>query len=296
MTDSSRAELLAPGWTERFVTANGVRLHVVEAGPADGPPLILLHGFPEFWWAWRKQIGPLAAAGFHVIVPDMRGYNLSEVVEGVDAYRIDVLANDVAGIADALGIGRFHLVAHDWGGLVAWWTAVRHAERIDRLVVMDAPHPDVWGPQALKHPTQVLRSTYAMFFQLPWAPEAMLGSFDHAGLRAMMEKTARKDAFAPGDLDRYVEAWSHQPGSLTAMLNYYRALGRREKTSLPPRITAPTLVLWGEHDGALELHLAEASVNLCDDARLEVIAGTTHWLHLEEPDRIASAIIAHLSG
>jgi pimeloyl-ACP methyl ester carboxylesterase len=283
--------LFEPGWTSRFVDANGLRFHLVEAGPVDGPALILLHGFPEFWWAWRKQITPLARAGFRVIAPDMGGYNLSEAPDGLNAYGLDVLANDVPAIADALGVDRFHLAAHDWGGVVAWWTAVRHPNRIERLVIMDAPHPDIWPKQMLRHPTQAIRSTYAMFFQLPWAPEALLRGFGFAGARALMEETARPDAFEPGAMNRYVEAWS-KPGRLTAMLNYYRALLRRKRASSPSRIAVETLVLWGENDTALEHHVAQASVAQCHRGQLRVIPGTTHWLHLEEPERI----VAELTG
>ena len=136
----------------RFSTGTAT-LHVVEAGPADGPAVILLHGFPEFWWGWRAQIAPLAAAGFRVVVPDQRGYGESDKPEGIDAYRGSRLAGDVVGLADALGIDRFHLVGHDWGGVVAWATAALHPARVDRLAVLNAPHPDSWRSYVLRHPS-----------------------------------------------------------------------------------------------------------------------------------------------
>ena len=288
----SAPDLLEPGWASTMRRANGVDLHVVEAGPANGPPLILLHGFPEFWWAWRHQIAPLAAAGFRVLVPDMRGYNLSDAPDDVSDYEIHTLAADIAGLADAYGIDRFRLVGHDWGGLVAWQVAASYPTRIERLVVMNAPHPDSWAAQALKHPMQALRSTYVAFFQLPWLPEATLGAFDSAGLRAMISGTARADALRPGDLDRYAEAWE-RPGRLTAMLNYYRAL-RERKAGTPQRIAPRTLILWGRKDSFLELHEAEAALALCDDGRLELVEEATHWLHLEEPERVDAALIGFL--
>ncbi|SFR85335.1 alpha/beta fold hydrolase [Sphingomonas jatrophae] len=291
---SSDDDLLQPGWRSSRRKVGAVTLHVVEAGKAGAPLVILLHGFPEFWWAWRHQIGPLAAAGFHVVVPDLRGYNLSDVPDGIDDYRLDTLAADVVALADTFGAERFHLVGHDWGAVIGWWVAALHATRLDQVVLMDGPHPDVWGAQMLKHPSQALRSTYAAFFQLPWLPEATLGSFDHAGLRTMLQGSGKADTFEPGALNRYVAAWRNA-GSLTGMLNYYRALRRRERPAAPARITPPTLILWAEEDRFLERHIAEASLAQCDDARLEMIADATHWLHLEQPARINARIIAWLS-
>src|SRR4051812_16948218 len=172
--------LLQPGWTSGMRAVNGLSLHLVEAGPADGPLLILLHGFPEFWWAWRHQITPLAEQGYRVVAPDMRGYNQSDAPQDVASYRLDVLVADVLALADGFGAGRFRLVGHDWGGIVAWAVGASHPERLERLVVMGAPHPDLWARQALKHPTQALRSTYVALFQLPWLPEATLGALGFA--------------------------------------------------------------------------------------------------------------------
>ena len=292
-------DLLQAGWRASMRPVNGLSLHVVEAGPADGPLLILLHGFPEFWWAWRHQITPLAERGYHVVVPDLRGYNTSAAPQEVAAYHLDTLVADVLALADGYlagsGAERFRLVGHDWGGVVAWWAGATRAERIERLVVMDAPHPDVWTHEALTHPTQALRSSYVAFYQLPWVPEATLGAFDYAGLRALVQATARTDTFEPGALDRYAEAWAH-PGSLTAMLNYYRALRQRERSDPPARVRPPTLVLWGEHDRYLERHVAEAGAALCDDGRLVIVDGATHWLHLDERRRVTDELLAFLGG
>ncbi len=285
--------LLQPGWTSGTRRVNGLSLHVVEAGPADGPLLILLHGFPEFWWAWRHQITPLAEQGYHVVVPDMRGYNESEAPQDVGSYRLDVLVSDVLALADGFGAKRFRLVGHDWGAIVAWAVGASHSERLERLAVMDGPHPDLWAKQALKHPTQALRSTYVALFQLPWLPEATLGALDFAGLRGMIQGSGRADTLEPGAIDHYTEAWGH-PGSLTGMLNYYRALRQRPSPDEPARITLPTLILWGENDVFLERHVAEAAHALCDNARLMIIGGATHWLHVEEPDQVNSALVRFL--
>ncbi|WP_294393935.1 alpha/beta hydrolase [uncultured Sphingomonas sp.] len=285
--------LLQHGWREATRTVNGVNLHVVEAGEVGRPLLILLHGFPEFWWSWRHQITPLAEAGYHVVVPDMRGYNRSDAPQDVSAYTIDILAGDVVALAEAFGADRVHLVGHDWGAVIGWWVAARHPARLNRVVLMDGPHPDVWGKQAIAHPTQALRSTYVAFFQLPWVPETALGAFDHAGLKAMMQGSAKVDTFEPGALDHYSEAWGH-PGSITAMLNYYRALRERPHTEQPARLIPPTLILWAGNDMFLEQHVAEAGLALCDDGRLEVVEGASHWLHIEQPARITARIISFL--
>ena len=285
--------LLQPCWRETTKTVNGVSLHLVEAGRDEDPVLLLLHGFPEFWWAWRHQITPLFKAGYHVVVPDMRGYNTSDAPQDVAAYALDTLAADVVAIADAYGADRFDLVAHDWGAVIGWWVAAKYPRRLNRVVLMDGPHPDIWAAQAARHPTQALRSTYVAFFQLPWVPEATLGSFDFAGLRAMMQGSAKVDTFEPGSLDHYAEAWSH-PGSLTAMLNYYRALRERPSGGEGARLAPPTLILWAGNDSFLERHVAEAGLALCDDGRLEFVEGASHWLHIEQPGRINRRIIEFL--
>jgi epoxide hydrolase 4 len=276
-------QLLQPGWRSRRVNAGEVALHIVEAGPEDRPPVVLLHGFPEFWWGWRRLIGPLAAAAHRVIAPDLRGYNLSDRPSGVGAYRIDRLAGDVAGLIGALDLGRVTLVGHDWGGLVAWATAALHPDRIDRLVIMDAPHPAAWGGFMLRHPTQALRSAYVGWFQLPLAPEAVLRAGDFALLRSTMTNSARAGLFSRAELDTYAAAW-RQPEALTAMLNYYRALARPAAPAIG-RITVPTLILWGDKDSFLDNRLAQASAAQCDAAVVRIVEGATHWLHLEEPER-----------
>jgi pimeloyl-ACP methyl ester carboxylesterase len=273
-----------------------VALHAVEAGPPDGPLVVLLHGFPEFWYGWQHQIGPLAAAGFRVVAPDQRGYNLSDKPRGIGAYALDRLAADVAGLADALGRERFRLVGHDWGGLVAWWLAARHPGRVERLAILNAPHPQVFGAYARSHPSQMLRSAYVGFFQLPFVPEATLAAGDFALLRRALKRSSRPGAFTPQDLERYREAWS-EPGALTAMLDWYRAF-----RSIPTlsdgeaRIRCPTLVVWGRRDAALEPGLAEASAALCDDVRVIWHDRATHWVQHEEPQAVNAALVAFLAG
>jgi pimeloyl-ACP methyl ester carboxylesterase len=287
--------MLDATWSDGDREVNGVSLHVVEAGPPDGPLVILLHGFPEFWWGWRHQITPLADAGYHVVAPDMRGYNRSEVPPEIADYRLETLAADILALADSFGGERFSLIGHDWGGVVAWHLASSHPGRLERLVIINAPHPDLWLRVMKRRPTQALRSAYAAFFQLPRLPEIALGAGNFRVLREMMRRSARDGTFPDDVLQRYVEAWSH-PGVLTGMLNYYRALRKRPLPAEPGRTRTATMVLWGEKDVALEQAVARAALQTCDDGRLEVIPGATHWVHLEEPARVNAGILAFLGG
>ena len=272
--------------------AGHLQLHCVEAGPQHGPLTLLLHGFPECWWGWRRQIAPLARAGLRVVVPDQRGYGTSEKPPGVNAYRLNVLASDVTALADALGQRRFRLAGHDWGGVVAWRVATRFADRVERLAILNAPHPGVFGPYLLRSPAQALRSTYIGFFQLPWLPETMLSARNFGVLTAMLTRTSRRlGAFRARDLAIYRQAWA-QPGALTAMLNWYRAAPRSRQRR--ERVRTPALVLWGSRDPALERGLAQASLNLCDAGRIRWFDTASHWLQHEEAAAVNAALVGFL--
>ena len=264
----------------RDVQAAGVRLHVALAGPGRGPLVILLHGFPEFWYAWRRQIEPLAAGGLRVAAPDQRGYGLSDKPRSIRDYGLDVLADDVLALASALGHERFSIVGHDWGGVVAWQLAARHPERIERMVILNAPHPATVLRHALHHPTQLLRSSYVAFFQVPVIPEIALRMNDFAGLSMALTESSAPGTFDQEDLRRYKEAWS-EDRALTSMLNWYRAA----PTATPSRnrITVPVRVIWGDKDSALEKGLAEEGAACCDRAEVVHVEHATHWVHHEEP-------------
>ncbi len=232
-----------PDFPSRFVTANGLRFHYVECGPADGPPVLLLHGFPEFWYSWRHQLTALAAAGYRAIAPDLRGYNLTDKPRGVGPYTMDHLLDDVVALVDALRCGPVTLVGHDWGGTVAWTSAASPAHRhvIERLVVMNAPHPEAFLRRL--DPQQLRRSWYMFFFQLPFLPERTLRKDHFRALRQTLRGAAfRRDTFSREDLDRYVEAMA-RPGALTAAVNYYRGLTRINPVAALRRLTPiPALV------------------------------------------------------
>lgn len=271
---------------------NSVELEMRAGGAEDGPLVLLLHGFPDAWWTWRGQVGPLIDAGYRVVLPTMRGYGNSEKPAGIGSYALDTLAADVLAIADDLGRETFRLVGHDWGGVVAWEAAVRAPARIERLVIVDAPHPDVWSRVARRHPTQLLRSSYVAFFQLPWLPEAVFRARSHAVARGMLTRSSNPGTFTDHDLERYVEAW-RQRGALTAMLNYYRAL-RHKPRRQPARVLPQTLVVWGGKDYFLSRRVYEAGLAMCDHGTGVWVDEATHWVHLEQPARVTPALLQFL--
>lgn len=281
--------------THRTIATNGIHLHAVEAGPEDGPLLILLHGFPEFWYGWRSQIAPLAGAGFRVLVPDQRGYNTSDKPRGVRAYNLDLLALDIVGLIDDAGREKAYVAAHDWGGMVGWWLGFKHADRLERLALINIPHPSVMQKALRKSPAQRKRSSYMFFYQLPWLPERLLRKNDYKYLAKALKVTSRPGTFTDEDIRMYKEAWS-QPGALTTMLNWYRMI-LRTRPSRPPssRVTVPTLMIWGTKDRFLGEEMAQPSIERCDRGRLARIEEATHWVQHEEPDRV-NALIADFFG
>jgi epoxide hydrolase 4 len=280
-------------WVHQTALVNGVRLHYVEAG--DGPLVVLLHGFPEFWYSWHRQIPALAAAGFRVIAVDQRGYNESDKPPGVGSYRLDLLTADVAGLIAHADRQKAHIVGHDWGGAVAWAVAMQRPEVVDKLVVLNAPHPAAFFRE-LRTPRQLLRSWYVLFFQLPVLPEMFLRRGNYSFLdRALLDEPVRPDAFSAEDVRLYKEALS-RPGALTAAINYYRAAlrYRRDAQRAIRRITAPTLLLWGERDRYLGLALTEGLEPWVPDLRIRTIPDASHWVQNDSPEQVNQALLAFL--
>lgn len=273
---------------EGYAEIGAVRLHYVEAG--QGPLVVLLHGFPDFWYGWRHQIEPLARAGFRVVAPDLRGYNLSSRPDGVAAYDTDPLVADIRGFIEERGARSALLAGHDWGGTVAWATAMHHPEVVDRLAILNAAHPRRLL-EGLHHPDQLRRSWYFFFFALPELPEAVVHADGWRFFRHFLRDAS--PALTPEETDRYVEAWS-QPGAATAMINYYRASVRtptkRAEAALRP-VKAPTLVIWGQRDRYLGPELAEPDRDDVPNLdRVEYLPDASHWVHHDDPERVTQLL------
>ena len=276
--------------THDTVETNGVSLHVVLAGPADGAPVVLLHGFPEFWYGWRHQIPALVDAGYRVVVPDQRGYNRSEKPDGLDGYTADTLGADAVGLLDAFGHEEARFVGHDWGAAVLWDILLRSPERVTQAVTMNVPHPAAFA-EYMGTASQLLKSWYMFAYQLPRVPEAALRFDGWRGMRWFIDTSNREDTFTESDLDRYREAWA-RPGAVTAMLNWYRALFRRDVPDPPSwTVTPPTMVVWGLQDPYLRREMAPVSVDQCADGRLEEIEDATHWVHHECSEQVNDLLV-----
>lgn len=271
---------------ESFIKTNGIQLHVVMAGPQSGTPVVLLHGFPENWRCWIRQLPALAAAGCRVIVPDQRGYNLSDKPKGVKNFNIEELTKDILGLIDALEYEKVNVVGHDFGALVAWMLATKHPEQLHRLGIINVPHPTVMWRFLRRDFEQMRRSLYALFFQLPWLPEMILRAGNWRVASSGLRRSGRDNAFTDEDIEKYREAWS-QPGAMTAMLNWYRAAARYQpEIADGMRVRTRTLILWGVQDFALSRRMARPSLDYCDDGNLIFFPDATHWVQREEADEV----------
>jgi pimeloyl-ACP methyl ester carboxylesterase len=281
----------------QYVTTNNIKLHVTTDGPENGTPVVLLHGFPEFHYGWRNQIPALVEAGFRVIAPDQRGYNLSDKPKGISAYDVDILAKDILGLFDHFGIQKARLAGHDWGAMVAWTLALNHPERVERLAILNVPHPDVMTEFVLRNPAQRKKSWYVFFFQIPVFVEWILGRNNFEYLGRMLTQSGRKNTFTGANVIEYKKAWS-QKGALTGMLNWYRAAVRRGvkyafrwKKSPARRVQVPTLMLWGRHDIALSVEMARTSIDLCDHGELVLYEKATHWVQHDAAPEVNQKLI-----
>jgi pimeloyl-ACP methyl ester carboxylesterase len=271
-----------------FISTNGIRLHTAFAGPEAGELVILLHGFPEAWFGWEKQICSLAEAGFRVIAPDQRGYNLSDKPKGVTNYQMESLVEDVIGLADALGVEQFYLAGHDFGAMVAWNLAMRYPGRLKRMVIANVPHPVVMGAYLSKQISQLLKSWYAFFFQIPKLPERLVQVKNWKMLLSAMPEYLSEE-----ERDRYRSAWG-QPGAITGMINWYRATLRKLRgTSVSPNIHVPTLIVWGQQDPHISYEMASLSLDFCEDGRLVTFENATHWVLQDKHEEVSQLMLEH---
>ncbi len=285
------------GFTSLYFDLPGLKMHAATHGDPAAPLVILLHGFPESWLSFQRQIGPLAAAGYRVVAPDQRGYNLTGKNGPFD---LDTLTHDALRLMDACGVTQAHWVGHDWGGVVAWRLAERFPQHVKTLSILNVPHPAI-GVRAIMRGNvrQFLRSGYVYFFQIPWFPEWLLRRQNFALLRRTMAASANPGTFSEADLDQYVRVWS-EAGALTAMLGWYRAFMRRagltfRESSQLPTYRMPAQLLWGEKDFALGIELAEQSARLLAQGRLVRFPTATHWLQHDLPAEVTRHLMEHFS-
>ena len=276
-----------------YAAVNGIRLHYVLNG--SGKLILFVHGFPEFWYAWKDQLAEFGRDHCAVAL-DMRGYNLSDKPEAVDQYAIKHLVEDLRGLARSLGHERFIVVAHDWGGAVAWALAINHPESVEKLIIVNAPHPAVFARELSMSPAQQRASRYMLAFRSRTA-EAALSANNYAALVGIvMGEGLKRGFFSEADRDAYIAAWS-QPGALTGGLNYYRAsrvgppTGEEGARTFEPgaksmQVRVPTLVIWGENDVALTLGNLEGLDAYVPDLTIKRIPDGTHWVVHEKPDLV----------
>lgn len=285
--------LSLPGATSAFAQCNGITMHYVTMGPRDGKPVLLLHGFPEFWYSWRYQMPALAELGYFLIVPDQRGYNLTDKTP---PYDVETLMEDIVALLDHLEVDTCPLVGHDWGGVLAWSLASYYPDRFERVVVMNAPHPNAYL-DALKSSTQLFKSWYIYLFQVPKLPEWLLSRRNCRALRriyAQVPETYMNEE----DAQHYVDAML-QPGALSAALGWYRAIPaqtRKHGGSLPnPIIQQPTLVIWGENDPALGKACNRTLAKYVPNLELHYLPDATHWVQMDHPDEVNAHLKRFLS-
>jgi pimeloyl-ACP methyl ester carboxylesterase len=275
-----------------------LRMHYVEAGPATGPVVLLLHGFPETWWSWRHQLQPLADAGLRVIAPDLRGYGETDKQGPFD---VDTLVADVCALIESLGGPRqVKVVGHDWGGALAWHLASTRPEFCERLAVLNCPHPVLLRQALVSRPkwAQIKRSWYMLFFQLPWLPEYLLTRHDAGNLVRMLRAAAiDRTNFGADELRPFRDA-IQRPGAVHAMLGWYRAAMRAAlvgRNTHSPLITATTLLLWGLGDTALGYDdVVPGTERFASRLTIETIEGCGHFVHAERPDRVNPLLLRFL--
>jgi len=281
-------------FTHQTIQVNDLRMHLVSEGAEDAPLIVLLHGFPEFWYSWRHQIKPLAAAGYRVVAVDQRGYNLTDKH---GPYDIFTLSDDIAGLIRALGYQKAAaVIGHDWGGVVTWTFGARHADMLEKLIVCNVPHISA-GIAAFSrlYLPQIMKSWYMFFFQLPSLPERLIAANDYK-LFADVIQEQTKGAVTDTEIAYFKQAWA-QPGALFASVSWYRALFQSTSkiAQTDMNVYVPSLLIWGDQDSALTTTTAEWSRRYVQDFTLRAVLGVSHWVEQEAPEIVTRYILDFLS-
>lgn len=265
---------------EKFVEINGIKLHTILIG--SGEPLMLLHGFPDLWYGWKEVILGLKDK-YKLIIPDMRGYNLSDKPKGVNSYNVSILIEDIRKLSEKLNFGQFNLAGHDWGGVVAWVFAEKYSDMLKKLIVLNAPHPKIFQ-EKLRTDKEQQKASYYIFEFLKPDGEKILFEDDFKWLKRAIFGSVRNKI----DRKKYIEAWS-QPDAIISSVNYYRAnLSFDEWTGV---INVPTLVIWGMKDAALLPQLLEGLSDYVEDLEIVRSEASSHWIMYDDPDLVNSSII-----
>ena len=302
-SDAKKPEARSAMIKHEYAEVNGVRLHYATAG--KGKLVLFVHGFPEFWYEWKNQLEEFGNH-YQAVAPDMRGYNLSSKPAEVDQYQVKYMVEDLRALAEKLGHKKFILVAHDWGGAIAWAFAIAHPEMLEKLVIINAPHPGVFQRELKENPDQQKASQYMLMFRSPQA-EQILSANNYATLvQVVLGDGLKRGFFTEDDKKAYIEAWS-QPGALTGGLNYYRAARIGPPSETDKEVTnfagaaslvvkAPTLVIWGEKDTALLTGNLVGLDKFVPDLTIKRIPEGTHWVIHEKAEQVNGYIRDFIAG
>jgi epoxide hydrolase 4 len=280
---------LGQGLDSRRVETGEVALHVVLAGPESGPPVLLLHGFPELWYSWHGVMGVLARAGYRVIAPDLRGYNRSDKPPGRASYSGDAYARDVLGLLDALGVERAFVAGHDVGGGVTWTLVFSHPERVRRAVILSSPHPFAWERANPRDDAKSI-SWFRTFFQLPLLPELASRAGGWWLLTRSLQRTSRPGTFEGETLSVFQSAWARDD-AISTMIDVYRTPFRREPLSGDGKPTVPVRYVYGGADAYIPREASRITGEVIGEDAVVELPESGHWLALEEPERIGALLI-----
>lgn len=303
-TEGHKKETKAPMLKHEYADVNGVRLHYVTAG--KGKLIMFVHGFPEFWYEWKNQLEEFGQ-DYQAVAPDMRGYNLSSKPAAVDQYQVKYMIEDIRALAEKLGHKKFTLVAHDWGGAIAWAFAIAHPDYLEKLVIINAPHPGVFQRELRDNPAQQKASSYMLMFRSEQAEQTLSENNYGRLVQIVLGEGLKNGVFTEEDKKAYIEAWS-QPGALTGGLNYYRAArlgppagGDANAASFAAgmpslNVKVPTLVIWGEKDVALLIGNLDGLDKYVPNLTIKRIPDGTHWVIHEKPALVNGYIREFIKG